>query len=592
MRVLACFPIIFLFMPHIQLLTLLADAQPHHITELARVSQRLPQQINGLWQQQPDHIRGLLRQQDGLWRLVRPLALVPESHRHADFHLRVCRETTSTNDELLNAAKQGRSIHKRAVLALSQSQARGRQGRVWEQRLGECLMFSLGWTFTHSQRELGALPLLVALACQRVLVRHHCPVQIKWSNDLMLGLDKLGGILVESVRVNGQTHVIIGIGINFILPKNVEHAASLQTAQCKSTATQILDDILSEMNTVLPQFEQDGFAPFRAEYELAHRDHLQDVVLLQNGEMVHEGKVCGVADNGALQLQTVQGERVDVFSGEVSLRRPEQVAQQNAASIQAAKTQQKHYLLLDGGNSRLKWAWVQNGQIVHTNHAPYRDLTLLAQEWAQYGQQVSRIVGSAVCGAAKQALVAAKLPEKRIEWLPSVKRALGIYNHYQNPAQHGSDRWFNALGSRLFSQNACVIVSCGTAVTIDAMTADGHYLGGTIMPGFHLMKESLALKTANLDQVVGKLFPFPTTTANAIAGGMMDAVCGSIMLMHSRLQARNEGKTTDIVITGGGAVKVANALPETFLLDNTVKIVDNLVIHGLYAWIEQAQLNN
>lgn len=579
-------------MPHRKLLTLLADAQPHHITELARVCQRLPQQLNGLWQQQPDHIRGLLRQKDGLWRLVRPLALLPETHRHADFHLRIYQETSSTNNELLNAAKQGRSIHKRVAIAHQQTQGRGRQGRTWEHNLGECLMFSVGWTFSQSQQELGALPLVVALACQRVLVRHHCPVQIKWSNDLMLGLDKLGGILVESVRVNGQTHAIIGIGINFILPKNVEHAASLQTAQCKSTVSQILDDILSELNGILPQFEQSGFAPFRAEYEQAHRDHLQEVVLLQDGAILHEGKVCGVAENGALQLETPQGKRIEAFSGEVSLRRPEQIEQQNAERFQAAKTQHKHYLLLDCGNSRLKWAWVQNGQIVHTNHAPYRDLSVLAQEWTRYGQLVSRIVGSAVCGAAKQAMVEAKLPEKRIEWLTSMKRALGVYNHYQNPAQHGADRWFNALGSRLFSQNACVVVSCGTAVTVDAITADGHYLGGTIMPGFHLMKESLALKTANLDQTVGKLFPFPTTTANAIAGGMMDAVCGSIMLMHSRLKARSEGATTDIIITGGGAVKVANSLPETFLLDNTVKIVDNLVIHGLYAWLEQAPLTH
>ncbi|QMT31045.1 biotin--[acetyl-CoA-carboxylase] ligase [Alysiella filiformis] len=575
-------------MPHTQLLTLLADAQPHHITELARVSQRLPQQLNALWQQQPDHIRGLLRQQDGLWRLVRPLALVPESHRCADFHLRIYPETTSSNDELMNMAKQGRSIHKRVALAYQQSKGRGRQGRVWEHRLGECLMFSVGWTFAQSQQELGALSLLVALACQRVLVRHHCPVKIKWSNDLMLGLDKLGGILVESVRLNGQTHVIMGIGINFVLPKNVENAASLHTAQCKSTAAQILDDILHELNLMLPEFETAGFAPFRAEYEAVHRDHNQEVVLLQNGAVLHEGKVVGIAPNGALQLQNESGNRVTVFSGEVSLRRPEQIAQQNAQHIQAAQMAQKAYLLLDGGNSRLKWAWVQNGKIVHTNHAPYRDLGILADEWAKYGQNVSRIVGSAVCGLAKQALVANRLPEKRIEWLSSMKRALGVYNHYQNPAQHGADRWFNALGSRLFSQNACVVVSCGTAVTVDAMTADGHYLGGTIMPGFHLMKESLAIKTANLNQPLGKLFPFPTTTANAIAGGMMDAVCGSVMLMHSRLQARCSGSPTDVIITGGGAAKVANALPETFLLDNTVKIVDNLVIYGLLAYIEQA----
>ena len=165
-------------------------------------------------------------------------------------------------------------------------------------------------------------------------------------------------------------------------------------------------------------------------------------------------------------------------------------------------------------------------------------------------------------------------------------QGLGIRNHYRSPEEHGSDRWFNALGARRFSNNACIVVSCGTAVTIDALTSDNHYLGGTIMPGFHLMKEAMAQKTANLNRQIGKIYPFPTTTSNAIASGMMDAVCGSIMLMHGRLKEREGANNlVDIIITGGGAAKVVQALPASFSLDNTVKIVDNLVIYGLLHWV-------
>ena len=70
---------------------------------------------------------------------------------------------------------------------------------------------------------------------------------------------------------------------------------------------------------------------------------------------------------------------------------------------------------------------------------------------------------------------------------------------------------------------------------------------------------------------------------------MMDAVCGSVMLMHGRLVEKSGGTApVDVVLTGGGAAKVAQALPTSFTLDNTVKIVDNLVIYGLLNWIEQA----
>ena len=194
-----------------------------------------------------------------------------------------------------------------------------------------------------------------------------------------------------------------------------------------------------------------------------------------------------------------------------------------------------------------------------------------------------------MCGDLKKALVEAHLTAP-VRWLPSMPQALGIRNHYRNPAEHGSDRWFNALGSRRFSQNACVVVSCGTAVTTDALTEDNHYLGGTIMPGFHLMKEALAAKTANLDRPAGKVYPFPTTTPNAITSGMMDAVCGAVIMMHGRLQQKTgEGKPVDVIITGGGASKVVNALPKQFVLDNTVKIVDNLVIYGLLNWVAQEQ---
>ena len=106
------------------------------------------------------------------------------------------------------------------------------------------------------------------------------------------------------------------------------------------------------------------------------------------------------------------------------------------------------------------------------------------------------------------------------------------------------------------------------------------------MPGFHLMKEAMALKTANLNRPIGKVYPFPTTTPNAIASGMMDAVCGALMMMHGRLKDKTgKGKPVDIIITGGGAARVVQALPESFVHDNQVKIVDNLVIHGLLHWI-------
>ena len=573
---------------HWALLAALSDGLPQHVSQLARVVGMKPQQLNGFWQQMPGHIRGLLRQHDGQWRLVRPLAVFAEESLQQmagkqGFRAQLKHECSSSNDEIMALARQSADLaHKALCVAHFQTKGRGRQGRNWVNRQGECLMFSLGWTFNKPQYELGSLALVVALACRRALADIGLDVDIKWPNDLVVANDKLAGILIETARVDNKTVAVIGIGINFVLPKEVENATSVQalfqTASKQGVSVKtLLNAVLAQLDALLNEYAQNGFASCIGEYNAANRDTDRPVLLLQEGRVVHEGVVKGVDAQGALRLLTDKGEKT-IVSGEISLRPDNRPAQPAAAKPE-------RFLLLDGGNSQLKWAWVENGTFSEVGRAPYRDLTQLGEEWLQFADDDVKIVGCAVCGSVKKAMVEEQLT-RPVEWLSSMPQALGIRNHYRRPEEHGSDRWFNALGSRRFTQNACVVVSCGTAVTTDALTEDNHYLGGTIMPGFHLMKEAMALKTANLNRPIGKVYPFPTTTPNAIASGMMDAVCGALMMMHGRLKDKTgAGKPVDIIITGGGAARVVQALPESFVHDNQVKIVDNLVIHGLLHWI-------
>ena len=573
---------------HWALLAALSDGLPQHVSQLARVVGMKPQQLNGFWQQMPGHIRGLLRQHDGQWRLVRPLAVFAEESLQQmagkqGFRAQLKHECSSSNDEIMALARQSADLaHKALCVAHFQTKGRGRQGRSWVNRQGECLMFSLGWAFDKPQYELGSLALVVALACRRALADIGLDVNIKWPNDLVVANDKLAGVLIETTRVENKTVAVIGIGINFVLPKEVENATSVQalfqTASKQGVSVEaLLNAVLAQLDALLNEYAQNGFASCVGEYDAANRDTGRPVLLLQEGRIVHEGVVKGVDAQGALRLLTDNGEKT-IVSGEISLRPDNRPAQ-------LAVAKPERFLLLDGGNSQLKWAWVENGTFSEVGRAPYRDLTQLGEEWLQFADEDVKIVGCAVCGSVKKAMVEEQLTHP-VEWLSSMPQALGIRNHYRRPEEHGSDRWFNALGSRRFTQNACVVVSCGTAVTTDALTEDNHYLGGTIMPGFHLMKEAMALKTANLNRPIGKVYPFPTTTPNAIASGMMDAVCGALMMMHGRLKDKTgEDKPVDIIITGGGAARVVQALPEAFVHDNQVKIVDNLVIHGLLHWI-------
>lgn len=569
---------------HWQLLGELADGRRHHIRSLAQELALHPQRLNVLWQQMPPHLRGLLRQHDGYWHLVRPLAMLPENTLRTlagahGFQADLLPQCASTNNEILALARQSpEAAHRRLCLSYEQSAGRGRQGRQWLSRSGECLMLSLGWTFDLPLTQLGGLALVTALAIHAALQDVGVAVHIKWPNDIVLGQDKMGGILIETVPQGAQTVAVIGIGLNFVLPKAVPGAAAIQNVVPNLSAADVLDRLLHHLAQRLPQFNRHGFAPFQAAYEAAHRDQNQYVRILQQQTVLHQGIAVGILPDGGLRLRTEEGEK-HIVSGEISLR-------PGSAAATAVPPAADKYLLLDGGNSKLKWMWVENGRPLHSGRAAYSDLAQLAEDWRQYGAGTARIIGSAVCGAEKQAKVAQALPQA-VEWQSAMAEALGIRNHYRNPQEQGADRWFNILGSRRYSRAACVVVSVGTAVTVDALTADNHYLGGSILPGFHLMKTAMAERTANLNRPLGRPYPFATTTSNALASGIMDAVCGAIVLMHQRLQQRGGGtQQTDVILTGGGAAKVAAALPPQFVLDNRVEIVDNLVIYGLLNWVE------
>ncbi|MGN6847155.1 biotin--[acetyl-CoA-carboxylase] ligase, partial [Neisseria sp. P0021.S005] len=369
---------------HWALLAALSDGLPQHVSQLARVAGMKPQQLNGFWQQMPGHIRGLLRQHDGQWRLVRPLAVFAEESLQQmagkqGFRAQLKHECSSSNDEIMALARQSADLaHKALCVAHFQTKGRGRQGRSWVNRQGECLMFSLGWAFDKPQYELGSLALVVALACRRALADIGLDVKIKWPNDLVVANDKLAGILIETARVDNKTVAVIGIGINFVLPKEVENATSVQalfqTASKQGVSVKtLLNAVLAQLDALLNEYAQNGFASCVGEYNAANRDTNRPVLLLQEGRVVHEGVVKGVDAQGALRLLTDKGEKT-IVSGEISLRPDNRPAQPAAAKPE-------RFLLLDGGNSQLKWAWVENGTFSEVGRAPYRDLTQLGEEW-------------------------------------------------------------------------------------------------------------------------------------------------------------------------------------------------------------------
>jgi type III pantothenate kinase len=160
-------------------------------------------------------------------------------------------------------------------------------------------------------------------------------------------------------------------------------------------------------------------------------------------------------------------------------------------------------------------------------------------------------------------------------WLVPQDEQCGVKNSYRNPAQLGSDRWAALIGARwLLGARAAMVVMCGTATTIDFLSAEGVFKGGTIMPGVGLMLRSLHEGTAALPDASGDFFDYPTQTVDAIASGCQHAQAGAI----ERMYAHESKQVADVTcLVSGGAARAV--LPR---LTVPHEYHENLVLEGLY----------
>lgn len=249
-------------------------------------------------------------------------------------------------------------------------------------------------------------------------------------------------------------------------------------------------------------------------------------------------------------------------------------------------------LLVDAGNSRVKWAlldprddappgnWRDSGALARG------DLAQLEQAWRGRGirRALMANVAGAATGAALERTLAQAAPAAQLEWFHSTQRRGGVENRYREPARLGCDRFAAAIGARaLWPGQALVVATCGTATTVDAISADGAFLGGMILPGLELMAAALARHTAQLPQVAhgpGRVDVFADNTDDAIVSGCIAAQAGAI----ERAVAAHDGPgVARCILAGGAAAWIAPhlAVPHTR--------ADNLVLTGLQVVTRQGQ---
>lgn len=234
-------------------------------------------------------------------------------------------------------------------------------------------------------------------------------------------------------------------------------------------------------------------------------------------------------------------------------------------------------LLVDAGNTRVKWAladaaaatgqWLAHGAVLHA------ELATLADTWRALDAGSALV--SNVAGSDMGAQLTELLGPLPVTWFASRATLAGITNGYRNPLQLGCDRFAAAIGARALDPGqALVIATCGTATTIDAVSADGVFIGGMILPGLALMAGSLAKNTAQLPQAIpGAALPstFADNTNDAIVSGCINAQAGAI---ERAVAAHGAGRC---IVSGGAAAYIVPALGIPCI------VRENLVLAGLHA---------
>ena len=194
-----------------------------------------------------------------------------------------------------------------------------------------------------------------------------------------------------------------------------------------------------------------------------------------------------------------------------------------------------------------------------------------------------RVVVANVAGSAMANRLRAYTTERfgvAPEFVAVAPAAHGVTNSYAHPKRMGVDRWVAMIGAFHEYGGPVCVGDAGTAVTIDAVDADGKHLGGVIAPGTRLMRTSLDRATSDilLDEATrraatgGELFA--TDTDGAVAAGTLYPLAALMDRALDELAAR-WGRVPRLVLTGGDAEHLAGAMR------HPAELVPDLVLRGL-----------
>jgi type III pantothenate kinase len=234
-------------------------------------------------------------------------------------------------------------------------------------------------------------------------------------------------------------------------------------------------------------------------------------------------------------------------------------------------------LVVDVGNTQTHFGVYQDGEEVVAEH--WRFATVRESTRDELGAALANLLGLRGLGFTDidRSIVSSTVPQLSQEWTamsdryldhqmlnvgPSIRTGMPI--RIDNPREVGADRLVNSVAAYERVRDTCVVVDFGTAITYDAVSAAGEYLGGIITPGAEISIDALYDRAAKLPKVelaqpralIGK------STVEAIRSGIVYGFAGQVDGIVHRLR-EELGPSTTVIATGGLAQVLVPSVHET-----------------------------
>ena len=238
------------------------------------------------------------------------------------------------------------------------------------------------------------------------------------------------------------------------------------------------------------------------------------------------------------------------------------------------------YLLIDIGNTRIKWQQRNDKDILLTD-------SILVEEFMDIDFSSIKSIDKIIVSNVNHSVVLDKLKEilskfkcPIIETTPISNEYL--INDYEDHKTLGIDRWLTALGAWKLYQRPLLVINAGTAITIDLVELDkeskAHFKGGMILPGVAISLAVLNNSTNLIDTEIGKSHYPSLNTKDAVTTGIMTSIQGAVNLVCKKLPS-----SLPILLTGGDANLIFEQAQDDW--KSRIKLEGDLIFEGLMFYI-------